>query len=64
MLFISLFVALCVKLNPRTHKAFSFCLKTGCENKTVVRLPGAMEKWVTTLGWCGKEKHDGERKAG
>jgi hypothetical protein len=32
-LFISLFIALCVKLNPGTHKgnAFNFSLKTGCD---------------------------------
>jgi hypothetical protein len=30
MLFIPLFVALCVKLDPGTHKG-SFCLKTGCD---------------------------------
>jgi hypothetical protein len=23
-----------------------------------------MRKWVTTLGWCGKGRLDGERKAG
>jgi hypothetical protein len=34
LLFISLFVALCVKLDPCTYKgnAFSFSLKTGCDN--------------------------------
>jgi hypothetical protein len=33
LLFISLFVALCVKLDPGTHKgnAVSFSLKTGCD---------------------------------
>jgi hypothetical protein len=33
LLFISLFVALCVKLDPGTHKgnAFSFSLETGCD---------------------------------
>jgi hypothetical protein len=38
-LFISLFVTLCVKLDPSTHKgnAFSFGLKTGC-NRDIPRL--------------------------
>jgi hypothetical protein len=33
LLFISLFVALCLKLDPGTHKGnlFSFSLKTGCD---------------------------------
>jgi hypothetical protein len=32
MMFIPLFVALCVKLDPDTHKGtFSFGLKTGCD---------------------------------
>jgi hypothetical protein len=35
LLFISLFVSLCVKLDPDTHKgnAFSFSLKTGCDSR-------------------------------
>jgi hypothetical protein len=37
LLFISLFVALCVKLDPSTHNgnAFSFSLKPGCDNTLV-----------------------------
>jgi hypothetical protein len=33
-MFISLFVALCLKLDPDTHKgnAFTFDLKTGCDS--------------------------------
>jgi hypothetical protein len=37
LLFISLFVALCVKLDPDTHKgnASSFGLKTGCDKSGI-----------------------------
>jgi hypothetical protein len=37
LLFISLFVALCVKLDPATHKgnASSFDLKTGCDKSGI-----------------------------
>jgi hypothetical protein len=41
LLFISLFVALCVKLDPDTHEGneFSFSLKTGCDSSPT--MPGA-----------------------
>jgi hypothetical protein len=37
LLFISLFIALCVKLDPDTHKgnAFNFSLKTGCDKSGI-----------------------------
>ena len=37
LLFISLFVALCVEIDPGTHKgnAFSFDLKTGCDKSGI-----------------------------
>jgi hypothetical protein len=31
--------------------------------KVVVRLAGAMGKWVTTLGRCGKRRRDEEKKS-
>jgi hypothetical protein len=37
LLFISLFVTLCVKLDPDTHKgnAYNFSLKTGCDKSGI-----------------------------
>jgi hypothetical protein len=59
LLFISLFVTLCVKLDPGTHKdnAFSFSLKTGCDKSgirarlTVGRKPRVdwMPLWTYSL---------------
>jgi hypothetical protein len=51
LLFISLFVALCVKLDPGTHKgnASSFGLQTGCD-----RYPG----YITPTPPCHLHAHN------
>jgi hypothetical protein len=52
--FISLFVALCVKLDPGTHNgnAFSFSLKTGCDIHPISK---SSTKFVPILSPFGNE---------
>jgi hypothetical protein len=55
LLFISPFIALCVKLDPSTHNgnAFSFSLKTGCDKNPFQFLPISILGFsvVVTILW-------------